>query len=129
MIYNLTSYLATQLPTIDFVVNGWVKGSPSDSVMLRQTGGNIEHWYPRKDFAIQILSRAETSVVAKEMIDDVFDLLKNKLQLLLPAKTVNSVVYPAVQTYQTSPVQVPGSIGADEANLEIWSVNFIITTD
>jgi len=129
MIYNLMGYLITQLPAIDFVANGWVEASPVNSVLLRQSGGDFANWYSRKDFAIQILSRAETSVVAKEQIDDVFDLLKNKLRLLLPAKTVNSVVYPAVQTYQTSPVQVPGYIGADEANLEMWSVNFRITTD
>ena len=128
MIYNLTGYLVTQLPAIKFVANGWVKTSPVESVMLRQTGGDVVHHYDRSDFAVQFLSRAESSVIAKELIDDVYEKLKNKLRILLPAKTVNAIVYPAVQTYRIVPVQIPGYIGADNANLEMWSVNFIITT-
>ena len=129
MIYNLGAYLVTQLPAIDFVINGWIKSSPANSVMLRQTGGDVIHHYDRSDYAVQFLSRAESSVAAKEQIDAVYNLLKNKLGILLPAKTVNAIVYPEVQTYRIVPMQVPGYIGADNANLEMWSVNFIVTTD
>ena len=96
--------------------------------MLRQTGGDVVHHYDRSDLAVQFLSRAGSSVVAKEQIDDVYELLKNKLRILLPEKTVKAKVYPAVQTYRIVPMQVPGYIGADDVNLEMWSVNFIITT-
>jgi len=129
MIYNLGAYLVAQLPAIEFAVNGWTKASPVNSVMVRQTGGDVVHHYDRSDYAVQFLSRAESSETAKEQIDDVYELLKNKLRVLLPAKTVNAIVYPAVQTYRIVPVQIPGYIGADNANLEMWSVNFIITTN
>lgn len=129
MIYNLGEYVITQLPDIDFVINGWIKNSPAESVMLRQTGGDPMHHYDRSDFAVQFLSRAESSITAKEQIDDVYELLKNKLGVLLPAKTVKGKLYPAVKTYRIVPMQIPGYIGADDANLEMWSVNFIVTTD
>ncbi len=129
MIYNLGAYVVAQLPAIDFAINGWIKGSPENSVMLRQTGGDVIHHYDRSDYAVQFISRAGSSAEAKEQIDDVFNLLKNKLHVLLPEKTVNAIVYPAVQTYRIVPMQAPGYIGADDANLEMWSVNFIITTD
>ena len=129
MIYNLGAYVVAELPAIDFAVNGWIITSPENSVMLRQTGGDVVHHYDRSDLAVQFLSRAESSVVAKEQIDDVYELLKNKLRILLPEKTVNAIVYPAVQTYRIVPMQAPGYIGADDVNLEMWSANFIITTD
>ena len=129
MIYNLTAYLVTNLPAVDFVANGWTEESPANSVLVRQTGGDVVHHYDRTDFAVQFISRAESAVVAKEQIDDVYDLLKNKLGVLLAAKTINTVVYPAVQTYRIVPMQAPGYIGADDVNGEMWSVNFIITTD
>lgn len=134
MIYNLGEYVITQLPSIDFVINGWAKNSPGESVMLRQTGGDVQHDIDRSDPVVQFLSRAGSSIVAKKQIDDVYELLKNKLGVLLPAKTIDEgtireVVYPAIKTYRIVPIQVPGYIGADNANHEMWSCNFIVTTD
>ncbi len=129
MIYNLMAYVILKLPLLNFVPNGWSKNSPVNSVMLRQTGGVVQHHYDRSDFAIQFLSRAESSIIAKEQIDSVYNLLKNQLNILLPAKTINLIVYPAVQTYRIVPIQIPGYIGADDINMEMWSVNFTITTD
>ncbi|MBA7546172.1 hypothetical protein ES705_38555 [subsurface metagenome] len=130
MIYNLGAYVVAQLPAIDFAINGWTKKSPENSVMLRQTGGDVIHHYDRSDYAVQFLSRAGSSVEAKEQIDAVFNLLKNKLGVALPEKVMeDATVYPKVQTYRIVPMQLPGYIGADDANLEMWSVNFIVTTD
>ena len=128
MIYNLVEYLVIQLAAIDFVANSWGTKSPSDAVLVTQSGGDVSHYYDRSDHGVQVLSRAGSAVVAKEQIDNVYELLKNKFRILLPAVTVNEVVYAAVQTYQISPIQTPAHIGADDANLEMWSVNFVITT-
>jgi len=129
MIYNLTAYLKVQLATINFIVNGWSQDSPEASVMLRQTGGVVQHWYDRTDWAVQIMSRSNNVVESKTLIDSVFNVLKNKFGITLPEVTVNAVVHAAVKTYQISPIQQPGYIGADEKHLEMWSVNFTITTD
>ena len=127
MIYNLINYLKVQLPTLDFVANGFSVKSPSESITVIQTGGTVEHWYVRTDVTAQILSRAEYSDKAKQNIDKVYNLLLNKFGLTLPAIVVNGKVYPEVILWQVSPIQYPGYIGADEENLEKWSYNIKAT--
>ena len=128
MIYNLVAYLKINLPTIKFVANGWRPESDRDSVMVTETGGTPEHWYERTDWAIQIISRAENVTTSKYQINAVYQLLKNRFGITLSAVTVDLVVYPAVKTYQISPVQSPGYLGTNEENLEMFSFNLTITT-
>ncbi len=128
MIYNLRSYLTINLPDIIFYANGWRPDSEHDSVMVLQNGGDPLPWFDRTNWTVQIMSRAENIVNAKKLIDAVYNKLKNRYGLELPAITVGSTVYPLVKTYQISPLQAPGYIGADKANLEMWSFNLRITT-
>ena len=128
MIFNLVKYLTDQLGTITFYTNGWRPDSEKNSVMVSQSGGESQHWYDRTDWTVQIISRAENTVEAKEQIDSVYDLLKNKFGLTLTAVTVNGILYTAKETYQISPLQVPGYLGTDDANLEMWSFNIRVTT-
>ena len=128
MIYNLVQYLTTELVTTSFVANGWMANSPQNSVLVKQSGGDVKHFYERSDWRVQILSRAENIVTSKEQIELVYAKLKNKFGLLLPQVTVNGIIFAAVKTYQISPIQVPGYLGADEMNLEMWAFNLIITT-
>ncbi len=129
MIFNLVQYLRNNLTSLTFSVNGFDPDSVEDQLMVSETGGEPQHWYPRTDWTVQILSRAGSSVVAKENIESVYTLLENKFGIVLPAVTVNNVVYPLVQTYQISPIQTPGYIGASREHLEMFSFNLTITTD
>lgn len=129
MIYNLAQYLIEKLTTINFVVNGFSPDSKQDEVMISETGGEPQHWHNRTDWAVQILSRGKNVNVAKKQIDDVYEELKNRIGLLLLQATVGGVIYPAVQTYQISPIQTPGYLGANEENMEMFSFNLTITTD
>ena len=128
MIFNLVSYLKINLPDIIFYANGWRPDSEHDSVMVLQSGGDSKPWFNRTDWNVQIMSRSENIVIAKQQIDNVYEELKNRYGLELPAITINSTLYPLVKTYQISPLQTPGYIGADKANLEMWSFNIKITT-
>lgn len=128
MIYNLTQYLIINLAAIDFIANGWNPDSSKNSIMIRETGGDVKHFYNRTDWTVQILSRAEEVNIAKENIDNVYNLLKNKYGVLLPEVIVNSKTYLAVKTYQISPLQSPEYLGADEKHLELFSFNIIVTT-
>ncbi len=128
MIYNLVAYLVIQLPALDFVANGWSPESNQNSIMVRQSGGTVGHWFPRTDYNVQIISRAKNAVLAKSQIEEVYSELKNKFGIELPEVTVDAV-YAAVKTYQISPIEAPGYIGADETHLEMWSLNLVITTD
>ena len=128
MIYNLIEYLRVQLSAIQFVANGFSQDSPIESITVIQTSGDPQHWYSRTDWSVQLMSRSDSSVIAKENIDSVYALLKNKYGLTLPSVTVNGTLYGSIITYQISPIQTPGYIGADDNNLEMWSFNVIITT-
>jgi len=129
MIYNLAQYLIVNLATINFVVNGFSPDSDQDEIMISETGGEPQHWYNRTDWAVQILSRGKNVNTAKKNIESVYNLLKNKLGLLLPQVTVGGILYPAIQTYQISPIQTPGYLGSNEENMEMFSFNLTITTD
>ena len=128
MINNLVQFLRTQLPTINFVANGWTTGSDQSSILVMQSGGDPDHYYERTDWRAQLMARDKNSNAAKIQIETVYDLLKNRFHLLLPAVTVNKILYPAIQTYQISPIQSPGFVGADDANLLMWSFNITVTT-
>lgn len=127
MIYNLAQFLITNLPSIAFVVNGW-NVDYQDQIMISETGGDPNHWYDRTDWTVQILSRARDVNVAKENIESVYNLLKNRFGLKLPQVTVNTIVYPELKTYQISPIQTPSYIGATEEHFEMFSFNLTITT-
>jgi len=129
VIYNLVAYLVAQLAALDFVANGWSQDSPQNSVMVKQSGGTVGHWFPRTDYNVQIISRAKRPVLARSQIYQVYSEMKNKFGIELPQVTVDAVVHAAVQTYQISPIEAPGYIGADETHLEMWSLNLVITTD
>jgi hypothetical protein len=129
MIYNLVAYFKAQLPSLNFVANGWNPESPIDSLMIRQTGGEPQHWYDRTDWSVQIISRSKNPVLSKTQIDQAYSEIKNKFGIELPQVTVDGTVHSAVKTYQISPIEAPGYIGADEENLEMWSLNLSITTN
>jgi hypothetical protein len=128
MIYNLVEYCSVQLPSINFTANGFNPDSPIECVAISQTGGDPAPWYDRNDYSVQILSRASSAPVAKENADSVFNLLKKRFGLQLPSVTVNSILYPAITTYQFVWRQEPSYIGADDENLEMWSFNLTVTT-
>lgn len=128
MIYNLVNYVQTQLSALVIVANGFAPDSPVEAITISQEGGTPGHWYDRNDNAIQILSRSNSTTKAKYNIELVYSLLKNRFGLLLPSVTVDSILYEAIQTYQISPIQVPGYLGNDDENLEMWSYNLMATT-
>ncbi len=128
MIYNLVAYLTANLTTIDFIANGLSPDSPQTAIMVSDTGGEPQHWYARTDWAVQVLSRSKSVDTAKQNIDAVYALLKNRFGLTLPEATVGGIVYPAIVGYQISPIQTPGYIGTTEEHLEMFSFNLTITT-
>ncbi len=128
MIYNLYQYIKTELPLMALIVNGWDKDSPEESITMILRAGDPDHYDIRQDSAIQFLSRAMDVNTALLNINKVYMLLKNRFGLVLPEITVGETVFPEVKTYQISPMQSPGYIGSDGANLEMWSFNIKAVT-
>ena len=129
MVYNLVEYVNIQLPTLIIIADGFANDSPQESLTFIQQGGDEAHFYERGDWAIQVLSRSESVFMAKLNIEQVYNLLLNRIHLQLPEVTVNSIYYPSIMAYQISPVQKPAYIGADDKNLETYSYNMIVTTN
>lgn len=127
MIYNLYEYLKSELPSINFVVDGWENDSDIESVLLTATGGDPQHWFDRTDDTVRVLSRSNSKVFAKQRADNVYNKLKNRFGLTLPAANVGGVDYPEFIAAQISPIQSPGYIGADDNANHIYSVNFKVT--
>lgn len=128
MIYNLYNYIKTQLTDLSLIVNGWEKDSPEESITMILRVGDPDHYDIRQESAVQFLSRAMDSNIALSNINEVYSLLKNRFGLVLPEVTVGETVFPEIKTYQISPMQSPGYIGSDGANLEMWSFNIMIVT-
>lgn len=126
--YNLTQHLIDTFASYNFVTNGFAEDTVDNVIMIQNNGGDVDHWYDRTNYSIQILGRNNSVVTGKEQIVNVYNELKNRFGLLLPAVTVDSVVYPAVQTWQISPIQFPGKIGVDDRGLAMYSFNVVITT-
>lgn len=127
MIWNLIEYLVTQHPSFPFTVNGFSPEERKEEIVLNETGGNVAHWYDRNDFTVQIIARFNSVVEGREQMFDVYTTLLNRFNLELPEKTVNSVVYPALQTYQISPVQSPAYLGQDSEGMARFSFNIVVT--
>jgi hypothetical protein len=127
MIYNLFEFLKAQFPAYVFIVDGWENDDPVESNLIKQTGGDVAHWYDRQDFTVQFMSRSKSKVQAKQRADAVFTFLRNRFGCILPETTVESVFYPALTAAQISPLQNPGYIGSDQNRDHMYSVNFQIT--
>ena len=128
MIYNLLEHLKTELTSIIFALGGWGVNAPEECTTLIENGGISNHYNIREDYSIQIMSRAMDINIARANIYLVFEEVNNRFGLVLPEVTVGDTVFPEIKTYQISPIQIPGYLGADRSNLEMWSFNIMVTT-
>lgn len=129
MIFNLVELFSITFPTFNFVANGWQVGSANDSIAVSEGGGDADMQIDRKDFFIQLMSRAQDKTIAKSRLLDAFNLIQKKFGLILPAAEVGSDKFPAVKTWKIVALQLPGFIGNDENGRALFSVNFNITTE
>lgn len=127
MIYNLFQYLKNTFPADIFIVDGWEDSDETESTLVKQTGGDVATWFVRQDFTVQVITRSNSKVSAKQRADKYFDELRNRFTLVLPETIVEAITYPELETAQISPLQNPGYIGTDQNRNHMYSVNFKIT--
>jgi hypothetical protein len=125
--YQLDKYVRTLLPTLALIVGAETPKSPTENVCLRQSGGESAHDIDRQDVLFQFISSYFSQTKAYSEIMRVYNILRNRLSVLLPTATVDGIVYPAVTAWRIVAMQMPGYIGADEKGRHQWSVNFLIT--
>lgn len=128
MIYNLAKYLIDELPTLSIIVNSFQPDTSETAILLLDNGGTEDPWYNRKEYNAQVISRSPEVTVARLNIYSIYNKLNRRFGLSLPSVTVDGELYPSVIAYQISPNQIPGYLGADDKNLQMWSVNFRVIT-
>lgn len=129
MIYNLLQYLIINLATIAFVSNGFQQDTIDNAVNVSEGGGIPDPQIDRKDFVIQVMSRAKDKPKARKLSYDVYNLINKKFGLTLPSDTVDGESFPAVKTWKITAVALPGFIGNDENGRPLFSTNYTVTTE
>ena len=127
MIYNLVEYVRIQLPSIRPIANGRLLTEHLAQVVFNESGGVVNHQFPRTDKTIQITSYNDSGIEGREQLLSVYSLLKNKFRLVLPEVTVDGTVYPEVIAYQVSPIQDVSYSGQDEQGMRMFDFNIVVT--
>lgn len=132
MIYNLVQYLKNQFSTETIYCNQIVKKSTQDiipdrKVLVKESpSGQFQMKTKFIQQSIQVIVFDIDIVKSRELIYNIFNEISDRNGLLLPAVTVNSVLYPQLETACTKAMQTPYSLGFDESGLFVWTVNFIV---
>jgi len=126
MIYNFVEYLKIELPTEKIFTNTKEIQVPERVVFVKENGGDIQPWFGYTQKIIQIITRDIDAVRARELSYSVKNKLHDKFGLILPAVTVNSILYGSIQSAQITAEQEPQSIGYDENGNAEYSTNYKI---
>lgn len=95
-------------------------------VNLQESGGGLNkksRWTQRR---IQIYARDIDAVRVRELIFSLYDYLKDRNGCVLPAVTVNSILYQQIETGQIAAEQTPGPSATDDNGRVEMFFNIII---
>lgn len=131
IVYNIAQYIRTELPGETVYINTRQKLAtqgiiPDRNILIMITGGSVQAWVLFNQPTFQILVRDKDSPKALILAEQIFDLFKTSIGLIVPAVTVDSVVYPAVQLEQISAIQKPSLVGADDQGRIEYTTNYIV---
>jgi len=122
MIKEVANYIETELPVFvigaKLQVGHWNESAPNRATLLLESGGTPNEFLSdRKDpYMLQVLSRAETYMTARDDAYSIYNLLHLKNQLNLEDAFEVNVV---------SAVSVPQSLGEDGKGRFLFSTNYI----
>ena len=103
---------------------GAARSVPDRNILVRESPGGIRPaWAGNILQPIQVITRDKDAPKARALAYDVYNLLNDRIGLILPATTVDGVIYPAFQTAQISSTNVPYPIGPDANGRFEFSIN------
>lgn len=129
MIYNLTKYIIANLPQVQVICNGLQIKVTGDCLEVCESGGTPSQYIGRKDYTIQIASRAVSRTVARKNVTQLYNLLHRKFGLVLPEETVDGQVFPSLRTWRIVGIAIPAYVGTDANGRHMFTSNYIITTE
>lgn len=131
MIYNLTAYLDTKMPTERIYANQRFIVSPESvipdrNILVRETGGPVTPWSKWVQQTAQVIIRDLDPLACRILAESVYGYLHRKYGLILPAVTIGIKIYPAVTTAQITAIQKPYSLGVDDEGRTEYVNNYEI---
>ena len=127
MIYNLAKYI-TNNSSLTINVNGFSPSSPDDTICINEGSGNERPWFDRKDTLVQFVSRSMDKTTSRKNAYTIYNLIKKKYGLTLPAVTVGSDTYAATTGWAIRPVNSPQYAFDDDAGRVNYTFTVEITT-
>jgi hypothetical protein len=129
MIYGFCKHLENELPGETVFRNTRVKIAPANQVpdryiLVLEITGTRTPWFGYVEQSMQVITRDISTPKARKLAYDVHEIFRTTIGLILPADTVDGIVYPAFQVAQISSVSEPQSIGADENGRMEFSTNY-----
>ncbi len=122
MIKEVANYIETELPVFvigaKLQVGHWNESAPNRATLLLESGGTPNEFLSdRKDpYMLQVLSRAETYMTARDDAYSIYNLLHLKTQLNFESIYEINVV---------SATSVPQSLGEDDKGRFLFTTNYI----
>lgn len=131
MIFNLGQFVKNQFPGETIYTNQKHRILTDEIIAdrivnLQESPGTLNqktNWTQRR---VQVYVRDVDSVTANELIFNLYDYLKDRNGCILPAVTVNSILYPAIHTGQIAAEQTPGYSATDQNGRVEMVFNLII---
>jgi len=132
MIYNLVQYLRTQFPAEVFYPNAVFQVSTQDEIpdrrVLVQQGGGVFQMKTRfTRTMVQVVTFDISSPLSRALAYDIFSDIGDRNGLILPAITVNGVLFPQVETDVIRAMSPPQVLTTDEAALSVWTTNYQVS--
>lgn len=133
MVYNFVQYLKDNKPDFNYAINGAHSTTPNYTIIVNENTSVPEPWIDRCVYTLQIFSRADSSVKAREQILEIFSIVDRFWDVILPETTVQQEdgsfkTYEAIKAYQITPLQRPYWFGYDQNGLPEYVFNLKIIT-
>lgn len=127
MVYNFIKYIEDNASTITLSANGFHADSAETCTSISIGGGDEQPWFNREDIRVHIMSRSNVRDTAYKNCTTVYDLVKKKYGLTLPAITVGGVLYPAVTAWAIRPQLPPQYVGDDAQGRAMFTATVEVT--
>lgn len=131
MIFNLVQYLRDEFPAKKFYTNDAIANMgeefiPDRHAVIEESGGTQTAW---NHFISQLIMTKYMDIEgpkARAFAYLVYEDLLTRVGLLLPEKTVDGTLFPAVKVSQISANAPPFNLGADDQGRIVFTTNFTV---
>jgi len=107
----------------NLILGEWTANDPVASSAVTDSSGRSKNWTPNRDeYRIQVLSKGQDYLTARDLSMSIYNLLKKKGQITLPV--VDSGEEWIME--QVNPVSPPQLLSIDGETSPVISVNYIV---